>query len=97
MRIDDKCLRIFVELRAFPLGSVDDHRNVHFYPLATAVFRQSVCTGEFLVVHKTTFLHFDPDGPLIQTYSPRRKVETGFRVCLRAGGTPLYSPIQSRV
>jgi hypothetical protein len=54
MRIDDKCLRIFVELRAFPSGPVNDHRNVHFYPLAATVFRQSVCIGWFLAVHKTT-------------------------------------------
>ncbi len=42
MRIDDKCLRIFLELRAFPSGPVNDHGNVHFYPLAATVFRQSV-------------------------------------------------------
>jgi hypothetical protein len=54
MGIDDKCLRIFVELWAFAASPVNDHRNVHFYPLAATVFRQSVCIGAFLVVHKTT-------------------------------------------
>jgi len=66
MRTDDKCLRIFIELRAFPSGSVHDHRNGHFNPLAAPVFRQSVCTGEFFVVHKTAFLHFDPAGLLVR-------------------------------
>jgi len=66
MRIDDQCLRIFVELRALPSGPVNDHRDVHFYPLAAPVFRQSVSIGEFFVVHKTTFLHFDPAGLLVR-------------------------------
>jgi len=55
MSTDDKCSRIFVELRTFPSGSVHDHRNGHFNPLAASVFRQSVCIGEFFVVHKTNF------------------------------------------
>ena len=66
MRTDDKSLRIFVELRTFPSGSVHDHRNGHFNPLAASVFRQSVCLGEFFVVHKTTFLHFVRSGLLVR-------------------------------
>ena len=31
---------------------------------------------------------------LIQPYSPKGKVETGFRVCLRAGVNTLYRPKQ---
>jgi hypothetical protein len=90
MRTDHNCLCIFVELRTFRSGSVHDHRNGHFNPLAAPVFRQSVCMGEFFVVHKTTLLHSGcwPNVLRIQPYSPRGKLKTGFRVCLRTGVTP---------
>jgi hypothetical protein len=69
MRTDDQCLRIFVELRTFPSGPVNEHGNGHFNSLAAPVFRQSVCIAEFFVVHKTTFLHFDPAGLLVRLSS----------------------------
>jgi hypothetical protein len=34
MRTDDERLRVFVELRAFPWGSVNDHWNLQLNPLA---------------------------------------------------------------
>jgi hypothetical protein len=51
MRADHKCLRIFIELRAFPLGSVNDNWDAQINPLTAPVFEPSFCTSEFLVVH----------------------------------------------
>jgi hypothetical protein len=51
MRTDHKCLRIFIELRAFPWRSVNDNWNAQINPLAAPVLEPSFRTSEFLVVH----------------------------------------------
>ncbi len=51
MSADYECLRIFVELRALPRGSVNYHRNVQFNPLAPPLFQPSFCDGGLLIVH----------------------------------------------
>jgi hypothetical protein len=51
MRADHKCLRIFIELRAFPRASVNDNWNVQINPLASPVLKPSFRTSEFLIVH----------------------------------------------
>ena len=51
MCTDDKCVRAFVELRAFPCRSINDYGNVQFNPLAPPVFQPSFCVIEFLVGH----------------------------------------------
>ncbi len=51
MRTDDKCVRAFVELRAFPCGSINDYWNGQFNPLAAPVFQPSFRAIEFLVGH----------------------------------------------
>jgi hypothetical protein len=56
MGTDDKCVRAFVELRAFPGGSINDYRNVQFNPLAAPVFQPSICISEALVVQLSSLL-----------------------------------------
>lgn len=51
MCTDDKCVRAFVELPAFPCGSINDYWNVQFNSLAAPVFRPSFRAIEFLVGH----------------------------------------------
>jgi len=84
MRIDHKCLRIFVELRAFPAGPVNDYRNVHFYPLAAPVFRQSVCVGESFVVHKTT------SSATVLNVQSKRETKNCLKGLFKDRSDPLY-------
>jgi hypothetical protein len=63
MRTDDKCLRAFIELRAFSRGSINDHWNVQVNPLAPPVFRPSFCMSEFLVVHTNNDSRYFPVWP----------------------------------
>ena len=51
MRTHHKRLRTFIELWAFPWGSVNNNWNIQINPLATPVFQPSFCTTEFLVEH----------------------------------------------
>lgn len=78
MRTDDKCVRAFVELRAFPCGSINDYWNVQFNPLAAPVFQPSFRAIEFLVGHtnhdKAAIFQCRHDGcGGFQTNIPRHK------------------------
>ena|ERR1700741_179110 len=101
MRTDDKCLRAFIELRAFSWSPINDQWNVQLNPLATPVFRPSFCLSEFLVVHTNHDSRYFPvwptngDGvsrqarPLMRSWSYRRLVAYGFVCCHSSRGQRL--------
>jgi hypothetical protein len=51
VRADHQRLRVFIELRTFALGSVDNNGNAQINAPATAGFQSQRCFGQFLVGH----------------------------------------------
>jgi hypothetical protein len=51
MGTDYKCLRAFIELRAFIWWSINNNWNVQINPLAAPVFQPSLGISQFRVVH----------------------------------------------